>query len=132
MGQIVNKVIHTHTIGKASKRFGINRVVGMFPGVAQIHVVASYHHQAPLLVEDSTEVGRLSVLSLIRKLGLGPRRPTRHLYMRVLIVQDVEDRIALAQVDELADECFVPLTVGGGVRSVEDIRGLLLVGADGT
>ena len=29
-----------------------------------------------------------------------------------------------------ADQCFVPLTVGGGVRSVEDARALLLAGAD--
>jgi cyclase len=29
-----------------------------------------------------------------------------------------------------AAECFMPLTVGGGVRSVEDIRQLLLAGAD--
>jgi imidazole glycerol-phosphate synthase subunit HisF len=29
-----------------------------------------------------------------------------------------------------AEECFMPLTVGGGVRSVEDVRRLLLAGAD--
>lgn len=29
-----------------------------------------------------------------------------------------------------ADQCFVPLTVGGGVRSIEDARALLLAGAD--
>jgi imidazole glycerol-phosphate synthase subunit HisF len=29
-----------------------------------------------------------------------------------------------------AEECFMPLTVGGGVRMVEDIRRLLLAGAD--
>jgi imidazole glycerol-phosphate synthase subunit HisF len=29
-----------------------------------------------------------------------------------------------------AEECFMPLTVGGGVRAVEDIRRLLLAGAD--
>ena len=29
-----------------------------------------------------------------------------------------------------ADHCFMPLTVGGGVRSVADIRKLLLAGAD--
>lgn len=29
-----------------------------------------------------------------------------------------------------AEECFMPLTVGGGVRGVEDIRRLLLAGAD--
>jgi cyclase len=29
-----------------------------------------------------------------------------------------------------AEQCFMPLTVGGGVRAVEDIRTLLLAGAD--
>lgn len=29
-----------------------------------------------------------------------------------------------------ADRCFVPLTVGGGIREVEDMRGMLLAGAD--
>jgi imidazole glycerol-phosphate synthase subunit HisF len=33
-------------------------------------------------------------------------------------------------IDELADNCFMPMTVGGGVTSVEDIRALLAVGAD--
>jgi cyclase len=36
----------------------------------------------------------------------------------------------LEVVDELADECFMPLTVGGGVRSVDDVQRLLMVGAD--
>lgn len=36
----------------------------------------------------------------------------------------------LAMVDDLADECFMPLTVGGGVRTIEDVRQLLMVGAD--
>ncbi|MDT8344673.1 MAG: imidazole glycerol phosphate synthase subunit HisF [Thermohalobaculum sp.] len=29
-----------------------------------------------------------------------------------------------------AEQCFMPLTIGGGVRSIEDIRALLLAGAD--
>ena len=33
-------------------------------------------------------------------------------------------------VDEIADECFMPLTVGGGVKTVEQARKLLEVGAD--
>src|SRR6187397_2118404 len=33
-------------------------------------------------------------------------------------------------VDDLADECFMPLCVGGGVSSVEHFRRLLQVGAD--
>jgi len=33
-------------------------------------------------------------------------------------------------VDELADECFFPFAVGGGITCVEDVRRLLRVGAD--
>lgn len=33
-------------------------------------------------------------------------------------------------VESLARECFVPLTIGGGVTSVEDVRDLLRAGAD--
>lgn len=36
----------------------------------------------------------------------------------------------LKLIRQLARECFVPLTVGGGIRCVEDIRDLLLAGAD--
>lgn len=35
-----------------------------------------------------------------------------------------------AQIDELADECFMPMTVGGGVRTPDHIGQLLAVGAD--
>jgi imidazole glycerol-phosphate synthase subunit HisF len=38
--------------------------------------------------------------------------------------------ILLDVVRRTAEACFMPLTVGGGVRSVEDIRALLLAGAD--
>ncbi|MEH6547403.1 MAG: imidazole glycerol phosphate synthase subunit HisF [Sneathiella sp.] len=33
-------------------------------------------------------------------------------------------------VNRTAEQCFMPLTVGGGVRQVEDVRKLLLAGAD--
>ena len=35
-----------------------------------------------------------------------------------------------AAIRKLTEECFMPLTVGGGVRSVEDVKGLLDAGAD--
>ena len=42
-----------------------------------------------------------------------------------------EDRSTLYDVvRRTAEHCFMPLTVGGGVREVEDIRRLLLAGAD--
>ncbi|WP_374440108.1 imidazole glycerol phosphate synthase subunit HisF [Stella sp.] len=42
-----------------------------------------------------------------------------------------EDRRTIFDVvSRTADECFMPLTVGGGVRTLTDIRELLLAGAD--
>ncbi|HUO99835.1 MAG TPA: imidazole glycerol phosphate synthase subunit HisF [Rhizomicrobium sp.] len=38
--------------------------------------------------------------------------------------------ILLDVVRRTADVCFMPLTVGGGVRTLDDIRALLLAGAD--
>jgi imidazole glycerol-phosphate synthase subunit HisF len=42
-----------------------------------------------------------------------------------------EDRgIICDVVERTAEHCFMPLTVGGGIRALEDIRRLLLAGAD--
>jgi imidazole glycerol-phosphate synthase subunit HisF len=38
--------------------------------------------------------------------------------------------IILETVKKTAENCFMPLTVGGGVRTIEDIRNLLIAGAD--
>lgn len=51
-----------------------------------------------------------------------------------LIFFDIEanknNSIQLSVIDEFADDCFVPLTVGGGIKSLNDIEDLLKVGAD--
>jgi len=41
-----------------------------------------------------------------------------------------ERSIMLDVVERTASECFMPLTVGGGLRTVEDIRAMLNAGAD--
>jgi cyclase len=47
------------------------------------------------------------------------------------ITASAEDRDTLYDVvRRTAEECFMPLTVGGGVRTVDDVRRLLLAGAD--
>src|ERR1043165_4603120 len=35
-------------------------------------------------------------------------------------------------IERTADQCFMPLTVGGGIRAVEDMHAMLLAGADKT
>lgn len=47
------------------------------------------------------------------------------------ITASSEDRGTLLDVvARTAEVCFMPLTVGGGVRTIEDVRALLLAGAD--
>jgi cyclase len=47
------------------------------------------------------------------------------------ITASSDDRDTLHEVvQRTAEACFMPLTVGGGVRRIEDIRRLLLAGAD--
>ena len=47
------------------------------------------------------------------------------------ITASFEDRDTILEVvRRTAEQCFMPLTVGGGVRVIEDIRRLLLAGAD--
>jgi imidazole glycerol-phosphate synthase subunit HisF len=41
-----------------------------------------------------------------------------------------KNKIQFDLIDEFADDCFVPLTIGGGVKSLQDIEQLLKVGAD--
>jgi len=62
-----------------------------------------------------------------------------HIYDRMgadeLVFLDIsatpEGHLTTAQVvRSVADQIFLPLTVGGGIRSVEDIRRILLAGAD--
>jgi cyclase len=47
------------------------------------------------------------------------------------ITASSDDRAPLLEViARTAERCFMPLTVGGGVRSVDDMRAMLLAGAD--
>jgi imidazole glycerol-phosphate synthase subunit HisF len=47
------------------------------------------------------------------------------------ITASAEERDTLYDVvRRTAEECFMPLTVGGGVRTIEDVRRLLMAGAD--
>ncbi len=52
-----------------------------------------------------------------------------------LIVLDIDaslnkEDINLEVIEDMAQECFMPLTIGGGIKSIEDIRAVLNAGAD--
>ena len=50
-------------------------------------------------------------------------------FLDITASSDARDTI-IHVVEQVAEEVFIPLTVGGGVRSVEDVRRLLNAGAD--
>jgi imidazole glycerol-phosphate synthase subunit HisF len=47
-----------------------------------------------------------------------------------LVLLDIDGAGAIETVHRVAESLFIPLTVGGGVRSIEDFRALLRAGAD--
>ena len=47
-----------------------------------------------------------------------------------IIASEENTRPDFDTIEDLAMECFVPFTVGGGIRTLEDVRTLLSVGAD--
>lgn len=70
---------------------------------------------------------------------VGTALPSVRVYNRrqvdELIVMDISATLAgrgpdFQEIGSFANECFVPLTVGGGVRSIDDAQNLLRVGAD--
>lgn len=82
---------------------------------------------------------------LVKGVGFDSWRPVGHPMpaIKVYNTREVDELIFLditasaqnrppdfALIDDLADECFMPLTVGGGVRTVDDVRDLLRAGAD--
>ncbi|HEX7605692.1 MAG TPA: imidazole glycerol phosphate synthase subunit HisF [Usitatibacter sp.] len=50
-------------------------------------------------------------------------------FLDITASSDARDTI-IDVIERVADEVFIPLTVGGGVRSVDDVRRLLNAGAD--
>jgi cyclase len=47
-----------------------------------------------------------------------------------LVLLDIDGKGAIETVRSVAESIFIPLTVGGGVRSIDDFRALLRAGAD--
>ena len=70
---------------------------------------------------------------------IGHPTPTARIYnarnVDELIVLDIdasldEDEINTEIITDIADECFMPLTIGGGIRTIDDIYKVLNAGAD--
>src|SRR5688572_16208633 len=61
--------------------------------------------------------------------GYGEAGADEIAFLDITASSDARDTI-VEVIERVADQVFIPLTVGGGVRSVDDVRKLLNAGAD--
>src|ERR1035438_5945867 len=62
MGHGVHDVVEDDAESKSGKLLGVLRAVRPFPGVAEMHVGADGHHDAPVIVADGAPLGHVAVL----------------------------------------------------------------------
>lgn len=68
-----------------------------------------------------------SIMQAIRVYNL---RKVDEIILLNISATNEKKKIDLELVNEVANECFMPLTVGGGINTIEDISSLLKAGAD--
>lgn len=95
------------------------------------------HRVIPLVLLDGYSVLKTINFDVRRNLGnpITVAKVYNNRNVDELILLDIdaskEERgIDLNTVTEVAKQCFMPLTVGGGIRNCEDISNLLMAGAD--
>ena len=62
----IDDVIDAETIGERSQRLGIDGVVGVLPGIAEVHVEVDRDHEPASVVEDAEPVRRKVALESSR------------------------------------------------------------------
>ncbi|MCH9813717.1 MAG: imidazole glycerol phosphate synthase subunit HisF [Epsilonproteobacteria bacterium] len=75
--------------------------------------------------EEFRTIGHPKVTSKIYN-----RRNVDELIVLDIDASNLEKSINYKTLSDIAQECFMPLTLGGGIRSLEDINKLLEIGAD--
>jgi cyclase len=89
-----------------------------------------------LLYKDTTLVKGVSfnswrrVASVMQAVEVYNTRQVDELVFLDITATSGGRRPDFALVDDFADVCFMPLTVGGGIREVDDVKQLLACGAD--
>lgn len=96
----------------------------------KIRVVPTMLHKDFGLVKGERFDSRRAVGSPMQAVKLYNMRNVDELVFLDVTATQEEREPSFELIDELADDCFMPFTVGGGVRTVDDVRRLLEVGAD--
>ena len=91
----------------------------------------------PILLLKNGRMVKTINFSALRDVGdpITSARIYNHQTVDELIFLDISEtdekkKILFDIIRKVAEECFMPLTVGGGIKSINDIRMLLQIGAD--
>ncbi len=94
----VDEVIHSDAHAERAVLFGVLRIIGVLPGIAQVHVVADGDHEPAFIVIYAAPFGIvgtfLPVAARIDELSTGD------LIAAIEIVQGVKDGIAVFDIDD--------------------------------
>src|SRR6516225_9702006 len=94
----VDDVINSNADAEGGEFFRVSGVVGVFPGVAEVHIVTDGGHDATVIVVDAAPAGNLAVFfvypAAVDVLHAGDLVPL------VEIEDGVEDGIAIGDVDD--------------------------------
>lgn len=58
------------------------------------------------------------------------QREVDELILVDIVAHQTEDELDFESIEEFSQDCFVPLTVGGGIKKIEQVQKLLRAGAD--
>ncbi len=96
----------------------------------KIRIIPTLLYKNPTLVKGISFDSWRRVGTVIQAVKVYNMREVDELVFLDITATDEQREPDYSLIDDIADECFMPLTVGGGVRSVDDIKHLLDVGAD--
>src|SRR5260221_272647 len=94
----VDDIIHADADAEIGKLGWICRIVGVLPGIAQVHVVADGHHEPALVVVDAAPARHHAVI--LPQLVAAKVLRTRHLVALVQIVERVKDLVGVLDIDD--------------------------------
>src|SRR5580704_11330162 len=96
MSHGVGYVVEDDAKSKSGKLLGVLRAIGPLPGVAEMHVSADGHHDAPVVAADGAPLGYVAVL-LIGSAGIDVDL-AGDLKFFGDVVQDVVDLVVIRQI----------------------------------
>lgn len=96
----------------------------------KIRIMPTLLYKEPTLVKGVSFDSWRRVGSVMQAVKIYNMREVDELVFLDITASKENRRPDFELIDDIADECFMPLTVGGGVKTIDDFRNLLTVGAD--